>query len=507
MKKKKKKSQKSGRSKVRIRITPNRTSIKTYDATPKRFVSKIDPLNLEEQKQRFLKYGLVPRFELRGSPDRIQDMISAKRGQIRFQYLKDAKRILDHVYEKYGTGEDFLYKSFGPRISASQATPTLSEYLKLNMVDGMLSIGWTKDLSCSGRMSMTGPNTKLNKPEARRFSLWLKDSVDNAYLREGGIVCLADHEIGTHFFRSLNDGLQPWYSNRDRFGLRGVKSLQLLETEEGLATVNTHIQAKVPLLFMPALVYYTSCKATEMTFEELYDHLQHYVKNPEQRWKHVMRVKRGLENPNDLGGYGKDQCYFAGAVEVLRNIENIDFQLLYAGKLCLDEVSRVKRIARMECIKLPHFLQNIEQYKKRLRYMAQINGLIPKEDSSLRSPRSRSRKCRKASSSSMSSASTTSAGTNSSTHNLDSPHSLSRLPGRITPIPPSSLPPLRPTPPKCGSPTRRLLDRRAQSKQTLLQTDISQELTEDIHISVDGHLRKNDIDNSTNVNHPAIASA
>ncbi|XP_077977833.1 microtubule-associated tyrosine carboxypeptidase 1-like [Glandiceps talaboti] len=493
--KKKKKSKKSGRLRIRVRITPNRTSttIKTYDATPKRFTSKIDPLNLEEQKQRFLKYGLVPRFELRYSPDRMQDIINTKRAQIRFLYLKDARRVLDHVSEKFGYGEDFLTASFGKRISSAQATPLLSEYLKLNMVDGMLSVGWTKDLSCSGRMAMTGPNTRLNKPEARKFSLWLKDSVDNAYLRERGITCLADHEIGTHFFRSLNDGLQPWYSSRDRFGLRSVKSQPLLETEEGLATINTHFQAKIPFLFMPALVYYTSCKATEMTFEELYDHLQHYVQNPEQRWKHVMRVKRGLENPNDLGGYGKDQCYFAGAVEILRNIDNIDFPLLYAGKLCVDETSRVKRIARMECIKLPHFLQNVDKYKKRLRFMARLNGLIPEDER--QSSRSRSTKNRKVSSS-MSSTSSLVPRASLSSRSSSSP--LPKLPTDSpvlkTPSPPPSIPPLRSMSPlKSASPARRLLDRRTQSPQKLTSMDGSQECSQsDLHCSEDGYLRRND---------------
>ena len=37
-----------------------------------------------------------------------------------------------------------------------------------------------------------------------------------------------------------------------------------------------------------------------------------YVANPEWRWRHCVRVKRGLLNPNDIGGYGKDQCYFEG---------------------------------------------------------------------------------------------------------------------------------------------------------------------------------------------------
>ena len=57
--------------------------------------------------------------------------------------------------------------------------------------------------------------------------------------------------------------------------------------------------------------------ASEMTFKELFDHLAHYIRDDEQRWKHVMRIKRGLLNPNDLGGCGKDQCYFEGTVYIL----------------------------------------------------------------------------------------------------------------------------------------------------------------------------------------------
>lgn len=52
-----------------------------------------------------------------------------------------------------------------------------------------------------------------------------------------------------------------------------------------------------------------------MTFKQLFEHLEKYVENPEWRWRHCVRVKRGLLNPNDIGGYGKDQCYFEGKIQ------------------------------------------------------------------------------------------------------------------------------------------------------------------------------------------------
>lgn len=48
-------------------------------------------------------------------------------------------------------------------------------------------------------MMWVGPHAKYNKPEARSYSFWIKDTDDNNFIRQWGIRCLADHEIGTHF--------------------------------------------------------------------------------------------------------------------------------------------------------------------------------------------------------------------------------------------------------------------------------------------------------------------
>jgi hypothetical protein len=67
-----------------------------------------------------------------------------------------------------------------------------------------------------------------------------------------------------------------------------------------------------------------------------------------------------------------------GAVEILRNIEDIDFVILHSGRICWDEVNRVKRMARLDCIRLPLFLKDIGKYKRMLKHIAYINGLGPK---------------------------------------------------------------------------------------------------------------------------------
>ena len=74
-------------------------------------------------------------------------------------------------------------------------------------------------------------------------------------------------------------------------------------------------------------------------------------------------------------------------MEILRNYSKIDLLVLYAGKVCWDEVNRVKRLARKDCLRLPHFIRDLESYKKKLYQMAIANGLIPKTEKKAPSPK------------------------------------------------------------------------------------------------------------------------
>ena len=62
--------------------------------------------------------------------------------------------------------------------------------------------------------------------------------------------------------------------------------------------------------------------ADRMTFEQLFHHMARYIDKPEERWKLVTRVKRGISNPMVIGAYSRDQSYFEGAIEILENIDN-----------------------------------------------------------------------------------------------------------------------------------------------------------------------------------------
>lgn len=59
--------------------------------------------------------------------------------------------------------------------------------------------------------------------------------------------------------------------------------------------------------------------------------------------------------------------HFLGAVNILRNADTINFMLLYSGKITVDDLPRVQRLARLGCIKVPYFLKDMTGYKKYMR--------------------------------------------------------------------------------------------------------------------------------------------
>ena len=51
--------------------------------------------------------------------------------------------------------------------------------------------------------------------------------------REGRIMGVLHHEIGTHFLRKYNEKNQVWYKKRDKYELKNC-----IQTEEGFASIN-----------------------------------------------------------------------------------------------------------------------------------------------------------------------------------------------------------------------------------------------------------------------------
>lgn len=66
------------------------------------------------------------------------------------------------------------------------------------------------------------------------------------------------------------------------------------------------------------------------------------MKDENDCWRETVRVKRGLANTEEAGGYYKDQSYLMGAIDILRNRHTIDFRKVYYGKLAPEETVNLK---------------------------------------------------------------------------------------------------------------------------------------------------------------------
>ena len=88
-------------------------------------------------------------------------------------------------------------------------------------------------------------------------------------------------------------------------------SKHIVPTEEGLACINSFIDRvysgdKKPFLWKAALNYFLCVKAKECTFVHLYRLIRKYVSDQKRCFRYVARIKRGMENTQDGGGFYKD---------------------------------------------------------------------------------------------------------------------------------------------------------------------------------------------------------
>ncbi|XP_044531593.1 uncharacterized protein KIAA0895 homolog isoform X2 [Gracilinanus agilis] len=195
--------------------------------------------------------------------------------------------------------------------------------------------------------------------------------------REHWLEGMLRHEIGTHYFRGINNLQQPWcnWTGRKKYGLRPNNP-----TEEGLASIHSVLFRKDPLLWRAALLYYTVYQASQMSFRELFQDVGKFVKDPNTRWDYCVRAKRGWTDTSQPGCFNKDQVYLDGILQILRYRESIDFHLLTTlGKVSFEDVERLKALAVTENLRVPHFLEDNERYMEQLQKIMEVNELTDKE--------------------------------------------------------------------------------------------------------------------------------
>ena len=155
-------------------------------------------------------------------------------------------------------------------------------------------------------------------------------------------------------------------------------SRELMQTEEGLATLNTVMHEPNQCLVKVALSYYVCARASELNFNALYHDIAKYVADSGARFDWCAAAKRGYTDTAAPGGNGFLQTYFEGCCKILQSVEDIDLKFLFAGKLALEDADKVRRTLRRDGVHLPSFARNLRDYRAKLRRIGEENFILPR---------------------------------------------------------------------------------------------------------------------------------
>lgn len=281
-----------------------------------KLIKYLNPLNVLEEKTKFLadpSYNPQFIYEKNIPQEQLE-----KYNHDNDELLIVAQEILDRAF-KHRNAED-LKMLLGPSLPQSEVTEKIHQFLALHGLEHEYELIWSTSFIAR---TTIGPNyIKLNSAAAFR-----KDEINS----------LLYHEIGTHALRTKNYEQQPWYKHKQKKGFH-----EYLPTEEGLAILHGLIPLKFQLAFKSALTYIAADWAQRSSFSEIYEKLEKYIPGSEARWKKTLRLKRGLTDTSQPGGFSKDSVYFQGMIQVWHWLHKHDFNptLLYFGKVSYQDVER-----------------------------------------------------------------------------------------------------------------------------------------------------------------------
>ena len=180
-------------------------------------------------------------------------------------------------------------------LNRKAAMKYLKKYMSTNHLDNHCTVKFCDGLPSTG-IFINRPRATLarircedaffNGDEDCKHSLLVSDTLLSSSENTVSairLVSFAVHEMGTHMVRRINEEVQPWLRKRDRYDM--VKDERLIKgTEEGLAMVHEAMHLPSQLLARPALYYFASARALELSFTELFVELKQWIEDPKQRF-------------------------------------------------------------------------------------------------------------------------------------------------------------------------------------------------------------------------------
>jgi len=178
----------------------------------------------------------------------------------------------------------------------------------------------------------------------------------DAKFSEDHIKKLIVHEIETHVLTAQNGKTQPY----EIFN-RGLANY--VETQEGLAVYNQNSLLKDPEsanYYNAAVSYIAVHLAKELSFSKVFGKLKEMGIPDDRAFRVTTKVKRGLYDTEEKGGFTKDIVYFKGAKDIERFVDaGGDLKDLYYGKYSLEDLDLVKQVPYLRPPKfLPKWLKD-----------------------------------------------------------------------------------------------------------------------------------------------------
>jgi len=312
----------------------------------------INPTNIAQERNLFLldqtRENPIFEYSDQGRCDELLDAHSKPNTE----YLSAAIRVIENCLAKYGSESRYLTEVGDMIVNEEQACDLIGDWLRKNDLADEVKLHFNRTSVAAA--SMQGNIFHVGVP---------------VQLRMHRITSVCNHEMGTHYLRGYNEKLQRWHKRREKFGLG-----EHLVSEEGLACLNTHLEGD-KTMWKAALHYYTAVRASSMSFKDLFRDLLKYIDDPESAWRQCVRFKRGLVDTSQPGAYCRDQCYFEGAMRILRRRRCIDFQKFHCGKITLEAYNRIKDRIITHGTRLPSFLKDPERYLGLLQEIIDTNGI------------------------------------------------------------------------------------------------------------------------------------
>ena len=276
------------------------------------------------------------------------------------KYYNEAKKIIQIVMNKYESPRQFYNSCFGTDlITKHEILDTFYNYAYI--------IGLRTNTTFQFKFDKIKPLIKYENNSDINLFIINENIINNTIFNsKKAIIALCNRELGTYFIKSFNNKNQPWYKNKKQYKLSKNKKL-LLQIKRGLGVINMYTVIDKPYLFKYALSYYTACLCDTFLKKDLIKHIEQFTINKYHAKKLVTNV---LYDKNTI------KFAFEGCVEILRNLNKINFDNLYAGEITLKDTFKIDKIVNTTNIVYPPFY-NIgkNEYIIKLKEIKKLNML------------------------------------------------------------------------------------------------------------------------------------